>query len=54
MLRNLENIIKSKGETFILGELFEKQYKTIFVNILFYFKLLKLPYFHVIRSNDYS
>lgn len=50
--RELENIIKKKGETFILSELFEKQYKKMFMNILLYMNLIQVPYFFIYSKSE--
>ncbi|CAD8118231.1 unnamed protein product [Paramecium sonneborni] len=52
ILKNLENIINIKGENIILNDQFEKQYKNLYVNIIFYIRLVKLPYGHLVKCND--
>jgi len=45
LMREIENIIKTKGETYLLQDLFEKQQPTIFMNVIFYFNLIQVPFF---------
>lgn len=46
------NIISENGDQILMGEEFIKQHKTVFWNIILYFKVLKLPYFML--DLDYS
>jgi hypothetical protein len=43
--RELENIIKTKGETYLLTDLFEKQQKDYFMNIILYMHVINVPVF---------
>ncbi|CAD8110978.1 unnamed protein product [Paramecium primaurelia] len=52
ILKNLENIVNIKGDTFLLSDQFEKQYKNLYVNIIFYIRLVKLPYYHLVKIQD--
>ncbi|CAD8206597.1 unnamed protein product [Paramecium pentaurelia] len=52
ILKNVENIINNKGESFILSDLFEKQYKKLYVNIIFYIRLVKLPCSHLLKNQS--
>ena len=45
LLKEYTNCVSQRGENIILKEDFRKDHNTIFWNLIFYFKLLKLPWF---------
>lgn len=46
------NLVEKKGEQIVLRESFLKDHKTVFWNVILYFKLMKLPIFML--DLDYS
>lgn len=46
------NLIENKGEQIVLKENFLRESKTVFWNIILYFKIMKLPIFML--DLDYS
>jgi hypothetical protein len=46
------NIVEQKGEQVVLREAFLKEHRTVFWNIILYFKIMKLPIFML--DLDYS
>ena len=46
------NIVEHKGEQVVLRESFLREHKTVFWNIILYFKIMKLPFFML--DLDYS
>lgn len=45
LLKEFTNCMSQKGESILLKDAFRTEHKTIFWNLVFYFKLLKLPCF---------
>ena len=49
ILRELENLIKSKGETYIFTEYLEKSNPNFYQSIILYMRLIKAPSFFISR-----
>lgn len=52
LMKEFTNCITQRGENILLKEDFRKDHRTTFWNLVFYFKLFKLPYFFLDESTN--